>query len=138
MPNASTTLCDLLKSMADNLPSTASPDDPSVLQALVLAVRAATAAASGSAAEDWACYAEAIQHAVQALQTDLGDIGALARSTAPAGPDGPELRVAATELVKRLAELYATAAAGTVDSMHRRLLWSRVAYYLDDAAAELA
>ncbi|GAA1575545.1 hypothetical protein GCM10009827_116730 [Dactylosporangium maewongense] len=138
MPEASITLSDLLTSVAYTLPSTASPDDRSVRQALMLAVRAATATADGAAAEDWASYAGAVQHAVQALQADPGDILALTHSAPAAGPDSLELRQAASELVKRLADLYATAAAAAFDSSTRRTIWSRVAHYLDDAAAELA
>jgi hypothetical protein len=135
--DASHTLCDLLTDMAENLPSTANPDDPSVHRAMVLAVRAGTAAAIGAAADDWASYAEAVRHAVQAMKFDLCCIKALAGVAPPAGPDTLELRRAAVALVKQLADLYATAAAGTLDSRHRRLRWSRVAHYLDDAAAEL-
>jgi uncharacterized tellurite resistance protein B-like protein len=132
------TLRDLLTGITEAMSSTASPDDPSVLQALLLAAHAATAAADGTAAEDWASYAGAIQHAVQALQVDLGDTTALTHRAPAAGPDSHELRQAATELVQHLADLYATAAADAVGSRHCRTIWARVAHYLNDAAAELA
>ena len=56
MLSATGTFCDLLNGLANNLPSTLSPDDPSVLQALALAAYAATAAADGPAAEDWKSF----------------------------------------------------------------------------------
>jgi hypothetical protein len=131
------TLCELLTDMAENLPSTTKPDDPSVHQAMALAIRAGTATTIGPAAEDWASYTEALRHAVRATKTDFCDIEAIAGIAPPAGADNLELRRAAIDLVKQLADLYATAAAGTIDSNHRNLRWSRVAHYLDDAAAEL-
>ena len=138
MPDQSTTLRDLLTGITETMSSTASPDDQSVLQALLLAAHAATAAADGPAAADWASYADAVQHAVRALQADLGDTMALTHRAPAAGPDSRELRQAASELVKNLADLYATAAAGAVDSRRCRSIWARVAHYLTDAAAELA
>lgn len=137
MPDQPTTLRELLTTITDTMSSTASPDDQSVLQALLFAAHAATAAADGPAAEDWASYAGAVQHAVQALQADLGDTSALTHRAPVAGPDSHELRQAAVELVNRLSDVYASAAAA-VGSRHRRTIWSHVAHYLTDAAAELA
>ncbi|MEV6928420.1 hypothetical protein AB0M46_28585 [Dactylosporangium sp. NPDC051485] len=132
------TFCDLLNGLANDLSSTLNPDDPSVLQALAFAACAATAAADGPAVEDWKSYGFVIQHAAQTLHADLVSNGARTHEGREAGPDSLELRRATTELVERLADLYATAAADAIDSRYQRVIWSRVALYLEDAAAELA
>lgn len=138
MPDNSVTLRDLLTGITETMPSTASPNDESVLEALLFAAHAATVTAEGLAAQDWAFYAGAVQHAVQALQAEPGEMTAFTRSAPAAGPDSLELRQAASELVLCLADLYATAAASAIDSRRMRKVWARVADYLHDAAAELA
>jgi hypothetical protein len=138
MPTTPVTLRELLLGITETLPATVNPDDSSVRRALSLAAHAATATAEGPASQDWAFYADAIQHAVRALEADHAQTASVAHHAPTAGPDNLELRHATIGLVRRLADLYATAAADTTGAGHRRNIWSRVAHYLDDAAAELA
>ncbi|MER7277997.1 hypothetical protein ABT369_26500 [Dactylosporangium sp. NPDC000244] len=138
MPTTPVTLRDLLLGITETLPATVNPDDSSVLRALSLAAHAATATAEGPASQDWAFYTDAIQHAVRILKADHTHTESAVHHAPTAGPDSIELRQATIGLVKHLADLYATAAADAIGPGQRRNVWSRVAHYLDDAAAELA
>ncbi|WP_432976733.1 hypothetical protein [Dactylosporangium sp. CA-233914] len=138
MSTTPVTLRDLLLGITETLPATVNPDDSSVLRALSLAAHAATATAEGPAAQDWAFYADAVKHAVRVLEVDHAHTASVIHPAPTAGPDSIELRRATIGLVKRLADLYATAAADAIGTEHQRNIWSRVAHYLDDAAAELA
>ncbi|MEV6922932.1 hypothetical protein AB0M46_00260 [Dactylosporangium sp. NPDC051485] len=137
MADSSVTFRDLLRGTAQALPTTASPNDPSVNRALVLAAHAATATADGPAIQDWAAYGDALQHAIDVLHPDMNGEGTFVDDLPVAGPDKIELRCAAVELVRHLADLHATAAADAIDCSEQGAIWSQVAHYLADAAAEL-
>jgi hypothetical protein len=114
------------------------PDGMPVRQALLLATHAGSRRADGPGAVDWDFYSIAISRAVEDLQADLDDPAALLPGLPPPGPDSAELREIVAGLVRRLANLFATAAAGQAGSPWRRLVWAKVAHQLDEAIAELA
>jgi hypothetical protein len=116
------------------------PDGYAMREAVLLAERAAIAADAAPDAESvaWELYGVAIGAAVADLQTELPDPALLPDEVRPTTvEDASRLRAATAELTARLADLYATAAAGGSGSPWRRLVWARVAHRLDEAAAEL-
>jgi hypothetical protein len=111
------------------------PDGPVVQRALLLAAHAGLRRGGGDA--DWDLYTVAVTHAVAEVQADLAEPVVLTDDVPAPGPESAELRSAVVDLVRRLAHLYATAAAGPAGSPWRRLIWAQVAHRLDDAVAEL-
>jgi hypothetical protein len=126
----------LLAVTATGLPAEADPDGWAARQALLLAAHAGTAH-TGAPGADWDLYTVAVTDAAQHLQADLDEPVVLLDELPAAGPDEAGLRREVTALVRRLADLYAVAAAGETGSAWRRLVWARVAHRLDDAVAEL-
>jgi hypothetical protein len=70
------------------------------------------------------------------VQADLADPVILVDGVPAPGSDSIELRHAVADLVRRLADVYATA-AGQAGSPWRQLVWAQVAHRLDDAVGEL-
>ena len=134
--NAATTYRTLLAWAASALAADYNPDGLATRQALLLAAHAGIHSADG-AGVDWDLFTVAITQAVQDLQSDLGDPVILIAGVPGPGPDSIELRREVADLVRRLADRYATAAAGDNGSPWRRLTWAQVAHRLDDAVAEL-
>jgi hypothetical protein len=111
------------------------PDGPAVQRALLLAAHAGLHRRGGDA--DWDLYTVAVTQAVADVQADLAEPVVLTEDVPAPGPDSAELRLVVVNLLRRLADLYATAAAGPAGSPWRRLVWAQVAHRLDDAVAEL-
>jgi hypothetical protein len=135
--NATTTYRTLLARAASALAADDDPDGLATRQALLLAAHAGVRRADGAGDADWDLYTVAITQAAQDLQADLGDPVILVSGVPAPGPDSIELRHAVVDLVRRLADRYARAAAGYSGSPWRRLVWAQVAHRLDDAVAEL-
>jgi hypothetical protein len=117
------------------------PDGLLARQALALAVHAASAANAATdlaATADWDFYCITIGEAEQILTADLDPLHLATDRLPPVGPDSPALRQTVITLVRRLADLYTSAAAGEWGSPWRRLIWASVAVRLDDACRELA
>lgn len=128
-----TTYHTLLAHAASALAADGDPDGPAMRRALLLAAHAGIQRADGAGSADWDLYTVAITQAVR----DLGEQSVLATGVPEPEPDSIELRREVAGLVQRLAERYATAAAGEHGSPWRRLIWARVSHRLDDAVAEL-
>lgn len=130
----------LLRDARRDLAGDFAPDGMLARQALLLAERAAAVAGSCPPEQvaGWDMFGAYLADAVAELQADLDEPAVLAREVNPAGVDADELRGQAAELARRLADLYASAAAGEAGSGWRRLVWAGVARRLDDAAAELS
>lgn len=111
------------------------PDGPAVQRALLLAAHAGLHRLGGDA--DWDLYTVAVTQAVTDAQADLAEPVVLTEDVPAPGPASAELRQAVVNLLCRLADLYATAAAGPAGLPWRRLVWAQVAHRLDDAVAEL-
>lgn len=135
--NVTTTYRELLVRATAAFDADDDPDGAAARQALLLAAHAGLRHADGPGAVDWDLYAVAISQAIRELQADLGDPLVLVSGIPVPGPDGVELRRAVVDLVQRLADRYAMAAAGDIGSPWRRLIWAQVAHRLDDAVAEL-
>jgi hypothetical protein len=135
--SATTTYRALLAQAASALATDGDPDGLAVRQALLLAAHAGIHRSDGTGGADWDLYAAAIAQAVQEVQVDLADPVILISGVPRPGPDSAELRRDVVDLVRRLADRYATAAADGNGSPWRRLIWAQVAHRLDDAAAEL-
>jgi len=113
------------------------PDGPATQQALLLAAHAGLHHSGGTGDPGWDLYTAAITQAVHDVHADLGDALILVSGIPAPGPDSIELRSTVVDLVRALADRYATAAAGNGGSPWRRLIWAQVAHQLDDAVAEL-
>ena len=111
------------------------PDGAAAQLALLLAAHAGLRRSGGDA--DWDLYTAAVTEALADIQTEIAEPVVLAEDVPEPGSDSTALRLAVANLVRRLAHLYATAAAGSTGSPWRRLVWAQVAHRLDDAAAEL-
>lgn len=135
MPNMTTYLTTLAAATA-RLSSDTDPDGPTVQEVLLLAAHAGIAQATAMPA-DWDLYTAAIADAVDRLREDMVEQVIPAAPIPAPGPDGPRLRQQITDTVRRLADLYATAAASETGPPWRRLVWAQVAHRLDDAVAEL-
>jgi hypothetical protein len=136
--NDTTTYRDLLTRVAAAFAVDADPDGLAARQALLLAAHAGIRREDGTGGADWDLFTVAISQAIQDLQADLGDPVILVPGLPAPGPDTVELRRDVVDLVRRLADRYATAAAGGSGRPWRRLVWAQVAHRLDDAVAELA
>lgn len=112
------------------------PDGVATQQALLLAARAGTAQPA-SVKPDWDLYTVAVTGAIQLLRAGIGAPVVLVDGLPQPEPDGPVLRPAVLALVRKLADLFATAARAETGSPWRRMVWAQVAHRLDDAAAEL-
>jgi hypothetical protein len=130
----------LLKDARRDLAGDFAPDGMLARQALLLAERASAVAGScpPQHAAGWDMFGAYLADAVVELQADLDEPVVLAQEVNPAGSDAEQLREQAAELARRLADLYASAAAGEAGSGWRRLVWAGVARRLDDAVAELS
>ncbi|MEV4212598.1 hypothetical protein [Micromonospora sp. NPDC049662] len=113
-------------------------DGPDAQQALLLAGYAGVAPGAAMPA-DWDFYTVAMTDAIGQLQEglDLSEQFTLAARPVLPAPGDPGLREGVTTAVRRLADLYATAASGEAGPGWRRLTWAQVAHRLDDAVAEL-
>jgi hypothetical protein len=135
--SATATYRTLLAQAASALAADDDPDGLATRQALLLAAHAGIGRADGTGGADWDLYTVAITQAVQDVQDGPGDRVILVSGVPAPGPDSMELRRAVVDLVRRLADRYATAAAGDSGSPWRRLIWAQVAHLLGDAVAEL-
>jgi hypothetical protein len=135
--NATTTYRTLLVRATSALAAADDPDGLVTREALLLAAHAGIYRSDSTGGADWDLYTVAITHAVQDIQADLGDPVILLSGVPAPGPDSLELRRVVVDLVRRLADRYATAAAGDSGSPWRRLIWAQVTHRLDDAVAEL-
>ncbi|SNT65690.1 hypothetical protein SAMN05421812_12533 [Asanoa hainanensis] len=127
-----------LMDATDRLNSTTNLDGPDAQQALLLAAYAGVAPDTAMPA-DWDFYTVAMTDAIGELQEGLDlseQVTLTSRPVLPAASD-PGLREGVTTAVRRLADLYATAAGGQAGPGWRRLVWAQVAHRLDDAVAEL-
>jgi hypothetical protein len=134
VPNMTNYLTSLAAATA-RLSSDTDPDGPAAQETLLLAAHAGIAQDTAMSA-DWDLYTVAIADAVERLREDLAEQVVPAALPVP-GPDGDQLRQQVTDTVRRLANLYGTAAAGETGPPWRRLVWAQVAHRLDDAVAEL-
>jgi hypothetical protein len=126
----------LLMAAAGRVTSDTDPDGAEAQLVLLLAAHAGVAPDAAMSA-DWDLYAVAITEAVRRLQEDLAEQVVLAAGLPLPEPDSSRSRQQVTAVVRRLANLYATAAASETGSAWRRLTWAQVAHLLDDAAKEL-
>jgi hypothetical protein len=132
-----TTYRALLARAASALADDDDPDGLATRQALLLAAHAGVHRAGGTGGADWDLYTVAITQAVHDVQADLPEPVILVAEVPVPGPDSMALRHDVVDLVCRLADRYASAAAGDTGSPWRRLVWAQVAHVLDDAVAEL-
>jgi hypothetical protein len=132
-----TTYRSLLAHAAAALAADDDPDGLPAQQALLLAAHAGIRRTGGTRGADWDLFAAVVTQVLTGLQSDLPDPPILAAGLPSPGPDSDELRQAVIELVRLLADRYATAARGPAGSPWRRLVWANAAHQLDDAAAEL-
>jgi hypothetical protein len=137
------TFHDYLTQAIDTLVPGTDPDGIHARLALALAVYAAPSAhdpldvGAVGAVADWDLFALVIGEAEQMLSADLEPLAVAYDRLPSVGPDTPGLRSTVVALVRRLADLYTSAAAGQRGSACRRLVWAMVAFRLDDAGREL-
>jgi hypothetical protein len=122
----------------DALASDICPRDAPVLRALTLLTQASTLTDGSTGHQDWSFFDVAIRRATAVLLISPSATAISSNDLCASEPDSEELRQAAISLVNRLADLFATAAAEAAGFGVQDDSWSRVAQYLQDAAAELA
>jgi hypothetical protein len=127
----------LLRRAASALAPAGDPVGSAAVQALLLAAHTGLHHGDVDDPVAWDLYTVAITVAVADVQAELPDQVVLAGVPTPV-PAGVELRPVVTDLVRRLADLYATAATRADSAPGQGLTWARVAHQLDDAVAELA
>jgi hypothetical protein len=138
------TFSDLLgQTMASLDADGADPDGPVTRRGLMLAAHAGiTVNRCRACAADWDLYASAVTEAVTALHAGLSTAPVLDADVPDAGHDDPSLRILVRTLVGRLADHYASAAAGIHggcgETPDRQVVWAEVAHRLDAAAAQLS